>query len=416
MANPSPADWVDAAAIDTPDQPALVFPDGVVTYDQLRSLIRSRVASVRGHVLPGEVVPTPVRLDLPSVVELLALPSVGAVPLPITAEPPPIEVSDAAGAVVCIATSGTLGVRRVVPLTMGNITASVEASALRLGTTGADRWLLTLPIDHIGGLSVLYRSFAAGGAAVLAPFGDHEAVTLATRPTIASVVPTMMHRFVGGQARVMDAIGMFLVGGGPLRERLADRIIAAGGRILTTYGSTETASQVATTVPGESIRHAGFVGRPLDGFDVTIDDDGSIMVDGPAVFGGYLGEEHRTGPHRTSDLGRWEDDGSLTVIGRRDDVVVTGGANVSLTSVEEAIDAIDAVTEVAVVAVDDDEWGSAVCALVVSDLPLDAVRERIGDVLRGAQRPRRVVAIDGLPLLGNGKPDREAIRGLFADQ
>ena len=263
---------------------------------------------------------------------------------------------------------------------------------------------------------MLYRSFAAGGTVVVAPFGGHDDLVLATRPTIASVVPTMLHRLLEGPPSVIDAIGMFLVGGGPLRPSLLERAGAAGADVAATYGSTETASQVATTAPGEPVRHAGYVGTPLDGFDVAIDADGTITVDGPAVFGGYLGEGRRTEPHRTSDLGRWEDDGGLTVLGRRDDVVITGGVNVSLTAVEFAIDALTDVTDVAVVAIDDDEWGSAICALVESDLPLESLDERIGHILEGPQRPRHLRVIDRLPVLGNGKPDRAAIRAMFVDR
>ena len=412
----SPADWVDAWAIDRPAEPALVFGDGVVTYEALRTLIGSRVATLRGVVTIGEVVPTPVRLDLPSIVELLALPTIGAVPLPFVAEAPDLGATEAPDAVICVTTSGSGGRRRTVPLTMSNVVASIEASAHRLGTSDVDRWLLALPIDHIAGLSVLYRSFAAGGSVVVAPFGGHDDLVLATRPTIASVVPTMLHRLLAGPPSVVEAIGTFLVGGGPLRPSLLERVSAAGARVAATYGSTETASQVATTAPGEPIRHAGYVGTPLDGFDVEVDDDGMIIVDGPAVFGGYLGERRRTGPHRTSDRGRWEDDGGITVLGRRDDVVISGGVNVSLTAVEFAIDALTEVTDVAVVAIDDDEWGSVVCALVVSGEPLGLLNERIAQILERAQRPRHVETIERLPLLGNGKPDRVAIRAMFADR
>jgi O-succinylbenzoic acid--CoA ligase len=412
----SPADLVDASAIDRPDEPALVFGDGVVTYETLRTLVGSRVATLRGVVTTGEVVPTPVRLDLPSIVELLALPTVGAVPMPFIEKSPDIGAVEAPGAIICVTTSGSEGRRRTVPLTMDNIVASIEASARRLGTSSADRWLLSLPIDHIGGLSVLYRSFAAGGTVVVAPFSGHEDLVRATKPTIASVVPTMLHRLLEGPPSVVEAIGTFLVGGGPLRPSLLERARVAGADVAATYGSTETASQVATTAPGEPVRHAGYVGAPLDGFEVGIDADDTIVVDGPAVFGGYLGEHRRTGPHRTSDLGRWEDDGGLTVLGRRDDVVISGGVNVSLMAVEFAIDALTDVTDVAVVAIDDDEWGSAVCALVVSELPRESVGERIGHILDGPQRPRHLQVIDRLPLLGNGKPDRAAIRAMFADR
>jgi O-succinylbenzoic acid--CoA ligase len=190
--------------------------------------------------------------------------------------------------------------------------------------------------------------------------------------------------------------------------------------LVTTYGSTETASQVATMRPGEPLRHAGFVGAPLEGFAVMIEDAdptgaGAIAVDGPAVFGGYAGEPPREGPHRSSDVGRLADDGTLTVLGRSDDIVVTGGLNVSLTDVADAIASIEGVHGVVVVGIDDEEWGTAVCAMVSSDRPLDHVREGAGRVLQPHQVPRHWRA-STIPLLPNGKPDRAGIQKTFRER
>lgn len=410
----TPADWVDAAAIVDPDRPALVMADGVVTYGQLRDLIHARVASVTADIGTGDVVPVPVRPDLPSIVELLALPAAAVVPLPYSSTSPAIPVRSAPGTLVCVATSGSGGRRRIVPLTMDNVSAAAVASRARLGTGPEDRWLLTLPLDHVGGLSVLYRSVEAGGTVVVSRFDDRDLLRV-TKPTVASVVPTMVHRLLRDDADILAAIGTVLVGGGPLRLRVLDASIAAGVRIVPTYGTTETSSQVATAVPGSPVPHPGYVGPPLDHITLEIDDAGAIAVEGPSVFGGYLGEPPRIAAHRTGDLGRWESDGGLTVLGRADDLVTSGGENVSLNEVADRIEGLAGVADVAVVAVDDDEWGSAVCALVETSLATEAVEERIESALSGPMRPRRIRTTDVIPLLSNGKHDLTAIRALFEE-
>lgn len=421
----SPADWVDRRADSDPDAPALAFADGVVTYWQLADQVRRRVGSLEAvrssdGRAGGELTEVPVRLDLPSIVELLAHQVVGLVPHPsmdghLTARG---SIPDA---IVAVSTSGTSGMRRLVPLTMGNVVSSVEASRVRLGTGADDRWLLCLPIDHIGGLSVLFRTFEAGGAAVVGAFGpDLVDLIGRTRPTVASVVPTMLLRLLDWDPEAVAGIGTVLVGGGRLPPRLADRARSEGVSVVTTYGSSETSSQVATMRPGELLRHPGYVGAPLDGFEVTIEDPddvgvGIVTVDGPAVFRGYMGEPPRTGPHRSSDVGRLDTDGTLTIVGRVDDIVVSGGENVSLLEIEDVVAALSGVDDVSVVGIDDDEWGTAVCAAVVTALDDGAVRDLIGSALEGIRRPRRMRVVDTIPTLANGKHDRVAVQRLFGD-
>lgn len=419
----TPADWVDEAAEKEPDAPALVFRDGVVTYDQLADQVHRRAGSL-GDAWPdgaggsSSIVTIPVSLDLASIVEVLAVQASGLVPLPYV-EPfggsPQDPLTDA---VVAVATSGTSGIRRVVPLSMANIEASVDASSRRLGSGPESRWLLCLPIDHIGGLSVLFRSFEAGGTVVVAPF-RHDIVDLVHRtdPTIVSLVPTMVHRLLAWNPESLAGIDTVLVGGGRLPPGVAAMADAAGVAVTTTYGSTETASQVATMLPGEPLRHPGYVGTPLDGFSVSIEQPdstgaGIIAVEGPAVFTGYVGKAPRQGPHRTSDVGTMDRDGALTILGRSDDVVVSGGRNVSLMAVADTIMSIDGVDGAVVVGVPDDEWGTAVCAIVDSDVGLATIRNRVATILEPHQVPRRW-SHGTIPLLANGKPDVATIRASF---
>ncbi|MGI9641377.1 MAG: class I adenylate-forming enzyme family protein, partial [Acidimicrobiia bacterium] len=323
----------------------------------------------------------------------------------------PIDGQRADGAVVCLATSGTAGAARLVPLTMANLTASAEASRARLGTGADDRWLACLPLTHIGGLSVLLRSFEAGGAAVVGPFGDSTPTLIERmRPSVASFVPTMVHRLVEADPDAIASIDLVLVGGASLSTSLFERARTVGVNLVPTYGMTETSSQVATPSPGQ----------PLDGFTVSIASPqtggpGRIIVDGPAVFSGYLGEDARTGPFITNDIGVMAPDGSLTVLGRADDVVITGGENVSLSSVQDVLTGIAGIHDVVVVGVGDDEWGTAVCALVVAP-SLERAQQGAEEVLASHEVPKRWATTDRIPLLPNGKVDSEAVRSHFEAQ
>lgn len=418
----SPSDWIARWADEAPERIALWLGDGSLTYGEFRDLIHARTRSAIGEFDDGEVVPTLVRLDLASIVEVFALSSLGAVPIPSTTTPfPTLGAARAPGAVIAVATSGSSGAKRVVPLTMTNLASSVEASRLRLGTGADDRWLLTLPIDHIAGLSVLFRTFEAGGTAIVSAFGSDTALIIdRTRPTVASLVPTMVYRLLETDASSLARIGTVLVGGGPLRASVTDRAKVEGVDLVATYGSTETSSQVATMARGERIRRPGYVGRPLDGFAVGIEpgtsgDDrtGTILVEGPAVYGGYLGEEPRIGPHRSGDIGFLDDDGALTVLGRVDDLIVSGGENVSLVGVADALSGFPGVSEVATVALDDEEWGSIVGAVVVTDRSIESLRDEARNRLDTSMVPRRWIVTDHIPQLENGKHDRAALDSMF---
>ena len=142
-------------------------------------------------------------------------------------------------------------------------------------------------------------------------------------------------------------------------------------------------------------------------------DAGEILIDGPAVSPGYVGESPRVGPHRSGDLGHLDEKGRLVVTGRKDGAIITGGENVSPDAVEAAIESTAGAGQAVVFGVPDDEWGQIVVAVVEAsenDLPRIAVDVR--SLVAKHEVPRRWIAVDVLPLLSNGKPDRSAARAL----
>ena len=334
---------------------------------------------------------------------------------------PDVHVPD--DVAVVVRTSGSTGRPRDVMLTATALRASAEATAQRLGGHGS--WLLTLPVHHVAGLQVVARALLAGAPPTTLPAGPFRPApfTAAARracdgpgPHYTSLVPTQLVRVLDDEAataatRAFDAV---LVGGAACPPPLLARARAAGLRVVTTYGMTETCGGCV------------YDGRPLLGVDVRVDPEQRISLTGPVLAAGYL---HRPDLDattfvtdgtarwlRTADRGRL-DDGVLRVLGRLDDVLVTGGVKVDPLAVEEVVAGLDGIGEVCVVGLPDQHWGQVVVAVVVAQGPVPAlttVRGAVAAALGPASAPRQVVVVDELPLRGPGKPDRQAAARLAA--
>ncbi len=418
MTDTLPHEWVKIHAGANPNAPAVVFADGSISYAELDRRVNAYAHSLLDEGIGvGDLVPLEATLDLETIVALVAIPRLGAVPGPYG--PHRIEADDAPGesSYAVVPTSGSSGRPRGVVLTPGNVTAALEASRRRLRNDRGDRWLLTLPLFHVGGLSIVWRSFAAGGSVELHEGFDAVEVAETLRGgsvSLASLVPTMLHRILEVDPGPYEGIKGVLLGGAPASRDLVERGLAARLPVLQTYGMTETCSQVATVEPGKTQESLGTAGRPLDGFSVTID-RGEIVVDGPAVSPGYFGEAPRIGPFRTGDLGRLDEWGRLVVTGRTADVIITGGENVPASRVEAAIVAVPEVVHAAVVGVDDEEWGQVVVAVVeAEDGVIPHIEATVAGRLAHHELPRHWIRVDHLPLLATGKPDRRAAQAMAA--
>ena len=425
MIDAFPPDHVRNHAERTPDAPAVVFENDMLTYRELDRLATAYAAELReSGTGRGSFVTFPAAPDPATIVALVGVPRSGATMVPSGPHPPHTTGrSVPPGVSAVVATSGSSGRPRGVLFTAANITAAVAASRMRIGNDAGDRWLLCLPLWHVGGISVVWRSLAAGGTVLLHPGFDAEAVAddlRFGRATIASLVPTMLRRILENHSGPYDRVEAVLLGGAPADPQLAERALDAGLPIRQTYGMTEACSQVATVAAGEQRDALGSAGRPLDGFEVTVVDErgvtvpigavGEITVAGPAVSPGYLGEEPRRGPLHTGDVGCFDGDGRLFVVGRRDDVIITGGENVYPTAVVSALMGLPGIRQCEVFGVPDDEWGEVVVAAVEVDDPtrtdLDLeTRER----LEPHQVPKRWLLLEEMPLLDNGKVDRATL-------
>jgi O-succinylbenzoic acid--CoA ligase len=326
----------------------------------------------------------------------------------VTTKPGP----DPGDALCRILTSGTSGGRRPVALTWANHFCSASASAFRLGVRTEDRWLCCMPVDHVGGLSILIRSLIYGTTAIVHPDFDTDAVAaaIAGDVTIVSLVATQLGRLLACGAPV-ERPRLLLLGGGPVPGDVLDEALARGANVVQTYGLTEACSQVCTLSVAEASERRGSAGRPLDGTVVEVE-AGEIVVGGPTVAPGAVNAD---GWLRTGDRGRLDADGFLWVEGRLDDLIITGGENVAPEEVEAVLAAHPGVAEAAVFGRPDARWGEAVCAAVVParGAPAsgaEALAEHCRRSLARHKVPKSIEIVSELPRTATGKLLRRELR------
>ncbi len=348
---------------------------------------------------------------------------------------PPGDI-DLAGVQAVVFTSGTTGQPKGAEITFGNHFYSAVGSAWRLGHGVDDVWLSVLPLYHVGGMAVFFRSMLYGITPVLQRRFDVGGVgdgMAAHRVTLISLVPTMLYRLLAGGVDFPASVRLILLGGAAATSGLMDRALGAGLPVAPTYGLTEACSQVATALPAAARAKPGSVGKALmlssvrvvgvDGETVASGEYGEVVVRGPTVMRGYYGDRGATervlrgGELYTGDIGYMDNDGDLWLVQRRSDLIVSGGENVYPAEVEAMLLAHPGVAAVCVVGVAHPEWGQQVAAAVVREVGASVTEAGLmafgRDRLGGYKLPRRVVFVEALPQTASGKVQRAGVRGLF---
>jgi O-succinylbenzoic acid--CoA ligase len=363
-----------------------------------------------------------------------------ALPLTIVSQPssvsdPTVEFDPDACCTI-VFTSGSEGEPKGIGLTFRNHLAGALASALNLGVHPDDRWLLNLPAFHIGGLAIILRAAIYGTTAVVHDRFDPAATWRAIRDdrvTQLSLVATTLRRLLDAEpdSRCPDWVRSVLVGGGPAPSALLTFARDRGFPILPTYGMTETASQIATLAPWAppAKRHTAGMALPLaeiairdeHGQAVAAGCEGQIYLRGPMVASAYFDRAGAARPLAdadgwmpTRDVGSLDQDGYLTVHGRIDQVIISGGEKIHAEEIENALTEMATVTRAAVVGVPDAEWGEAPAAMIErapgSADSVEDVRAFLTARLPRFKLPRLIEFVDAVPTLPSGKPDRRALR------
>ena len=311
-------------------------------------------------------------------------------------------MSQDAPAQVIINTTGSSGIRKRVLLSIDAIEASAELSNSQIGAVPGGVWSLLLPINHIAGVNVLARAIKLGS----------KIASLDEAADYTAIVPTQLHRALFGDKKLLEHLQSckaVLVGGSPASKTLLEAASKAGITVITTYGMTETS--------GGCI----YNNRALSGVSVMVDGTGRLMIKGPILASGYednqelWNQNFKDGWFLTSDLGTIRDD-EVQVIGRSDDVVLSGGENVSLYAIENELSTSFPEISFLVTAIPDAEWGQKICLISNSEIDYDRISEILKTTLGKQFVPKEFLVMKQIPEIGIGKPDRVKASQIFMDK
>ncbi len=318
---------------------------------------------------------------------------------------------------VVVETSGSTGAPKRVALSADALLASAAAAQAALG--GPGQWLLAVPATYIAGINVMVRSITAATHPVVLSSGPFTADGFAAAIRrmdgdlrFTSLVPAQLARVLDGGDAAVDAarsLDRVLLGGQAAPRELLARAAAAGIRVTRTYGSSETCGGCV------------YDGVPVGSAQMRIV-DGEVELAGPMLAEGYLGDEERTATrfavddgqrwYRTGDLGTITD-GVLSVTGRSDRVIISGGVKVSLDALERVVRAMPGLTSAVALPLPDARWGEVPILVNPTDAPLADIRAAVAQQLGNAARPARLV-VGEIPVLANGKPDLMALASRLA--
>jgi O-succinylbenzoic acid--CoA ligase len=294
-------------------------------------------------------------------------------------------------AAVVIGTSGSSGSPKEVALTATALISSARASNKFINAKPGETWSLLLPLTHIAAVNVIIRAIELGTLPI--DLRNHEGEY--PKADYTSIVPTQLFRALNGDIRLLNHLKSaktVLVGGAALSQSLRNQAELAGIKVITTYGMTETCGGCV------------YDGEELDGVEVQIR-NGKIAIRGPILASSISLD---AGWYETTDLGEIKDD-KLVVLGRSDDVIISGGENLSLNAVEASLSAAFVDVEFAAFSIEDPQWGDSLQIAVVGTVSDEELITHLEGDLGSIAKPKGIHRLTSLPLLGIGKVDRKSL-------
>jgi len=337
-------------------------------------------------------------------------------------------------------TSGTSGTPKIVPLKRRQMYFAAEASAQNFKPRLNHFWLLCLPLNHIGGISIILRSILYGSAIFrMKSFHPRMITTFLKENKLfqaASLVPTMLKRLLEISGfYVHNNFKAILLGGGPIDPDLIEECRNKGIPLVPSYGMTETCAQIAANPilkPSGKYGPMRSVGSIFSPNQIQIRDErqklvginnsGEIWLKGPQIFDGYLNQDNiqyfdEEGWFKTGDFGHLNANNQLFIESRRSDLIITGGENVSPFEVEAELEKIDPITEAAVIGLPDTQWGQKVVAVVVAKTNKTINTEKIQQELKKRittfKVPKQIIQAENLPRTRTGKIVRSELSKYF---
>ncbi len=316
-------------------------------------------------------------------------------------------------------TSGSTGSSKAVVHTFQSLYESVLALDSFAQLSPNDIWLASLPFYHIGGFMILIRSLIAGSSIVFPAsikFGEINQTIKQSNPTFVSLVPTILDRLIKGNISPNKNLKYVFLGGGPLQNELIMEAVEKLWPIVKVYGSTETCSMITALHPDDIKSKPDSAGKLIGHNKIKIiskNDLGEIAVSSKSLFQEYYNDQITTnnklqnGWYHTSDYGRIDDEGYIYIESRRDDLIISGGENISAYEVELIIRKYPLVKDVLVFGHQDKTWGQIICAAIVSEtISEDAIKDFLKEKIASYKIPKRFFTVDEIPRNEMGKANR----------
>jgi o-succinylbenzoate---CoA ligase len=319
---------------------------------------------------------------------------------------------------VILFTSGSSGKSKAVLHTFESLLESVKGTDSSFNLSNGDIWLASLPLYHIGGFMIPVRALLTGSAVAfpgsLKQNDVAEAIT-SFNPTHVSVVSTTMQRMIESGFKPNSKLKNIFLGGGPSSTELCLKAVNAGWPVIKVYGSTETCSMATALLHKDIIRKPESAGKPIADNQIVIE-QGEILIKSNSLFKNYYKDAGSTNIvlrekyYHTGDYGRIDDEGFLFVDSRREDIIITGGENVSVKEIEEAIKSIDNICDVFVFPFNDETWGQIICATVAGkNVHENNLIESLRKKLPSYKIPKHFYFVDHIPRNEMGKVKRNEL-------
>ncbi len=328
-------------------------------------------------------------------------------------------------------TSGSTGEPKCVQLTFDNLYASAKSADSFIDHNNADIWLAALPFYHIGGFSIITRTIISGCSMVIPKaLKDNDLYTSIEKykPSLLSLVPTMLGRMIDKGMNPWENLRILFVGGGAATENLISRALKKKWPIVTVYGSTETASMVTVSSTKNLEMNGMSAGVMLDSVEISISDSefnndtsGEIVVSSKSVAHSYLNLTHnetsslKDGKYFSNDIGKIDSNGNLYIIGRKDEIIISGGENISLAEIENLLNKERNIQDCAVLGVFDEKWGQSY--VVITESKENNVKNEIYKFLKERlvkfKLPRKIYKLDEIPRNELGKIQKNKIKELI---
>ncbi|MGD8780426.1 MAG: AMP-binding protein [Ignavibacteria bacterium] len=335
--------------------------------------------------------------------------------------------SEYSGTAIIIFTSGSTGIPKAVELTFENLYYSAVNSDSILKQTLGDKWLASLPFHHIGGFSVIIRAVLSGSSIIIpGEFTTSKIVeNIKYKPTLFSVVPTMLKRIVDFNVNCYLELKYILLGGAKCDLQLINKAMAQNYPLLKVYGSTETSSFVAANDLTDFNSNIESAGKPTGDNIIEIDcreneSTGEVIVSGKSVAKRYLNNDPAlknkliNGIFRTGDIGYHGENNNLYILSRKDDMIITGGINVYPAEIEKELLKINYVSEAAVFSTESTEWGEQVNAAVVlkKRIPGEEIKTILKEKIVGYKVPKKIYVVNEFPKTSLGKIDKNKLKDI----